>query len=156
MITSVAVSVDRGDERHTPSAALRHNAGFLLSRIGRAAQQAFVRDLEPCGLRPPHYGVLAALEELETASQQVLGARLQIDRSNMVALLDELGRRGLVERTPDPADRRRNAVRMTDEGRAMVLRLHDIGRRRTDELLAPISDVERRELIALLQKLVPD
>ena len=147
----------KGDQSGAPTAAaLRHNAGFLLSRIGRAAQQAFARDLEPTGLRPAHFGVLAALEALEASSQQVLAAALRIERSNMVALLDELERRGLVERRPDRADRRRNEVRLTAEGLAMVGALHEIGRRRTEQLLAPITEAERRTLVELLQKLLPD
>ena len=70
------------------------------------------------GLRKPHFTVLVALAEIGPASQAELGRRLWIDRKNMVAVIDDLEAAGLVERTPDEQDRRRNAVRLTRGGNA--------------------------------------
>src|SRR6266540_2768792 len=56
-----------------------------------------------------HYAVLAALQEFGPASQAALSRRTGIYRSDLVAVINELAGRGLIERAPDPADRRRTS-----------------------------------------------
>ncbi|HEX8861054.1 MAG TPA: MarR family transcriptional regulator [Actinomycetes bacterium] len=62
-----------------------------------------------------HHRLLAALEEFGPASQAALGRRTGIDRSDVVAALNDLAGRGLVHRSPDPADRR-NTIAITPAG----------------------------------------
>lgn len=91
--------------------------GYLLKlaqlRFGERARTA----LEPVGIDTRDWAVLVSLDELEPMSQSALGERSGIDRTTLVAVLDRLEARGAVQRTPDPRDRRRNAVRITDPGR---------------------------------------
>jgi DNA-binding MarR family transcriptional regulator len=61
---------------------------------------------------------MTALDEAGPASQADLGRRTTIDRSDMVATLNELGDLGLLDRAPDPTDRRRNLVSLTPAGRS--------------------------------------
>jgi DNA-binding MarR family transcriptional regulator len=135
-------------------AAVQENIGFLLAWLQRKQRQVFIEDLEPHDLRPAYYGVLVLLEDRQSASQQRLGEWLGIDRSNMVALIDDLERRGLVERAPDPTDRRRHAVRLTEAGRAAVGELHAAATRLSEHLLAPLTVEERQTLAALLTRLL--
>lgn len=72
----------------------------------------------------------------------------------MVAALNELGGRGLVERTPDPADHRRNIVTITPAGAACLDQLEKLVAGVQDELLAPLSPEERDQLIRLLSRVL--
>src|SRR6266511_1961632 len=79
-----------------------------------------------------HYAVLAALQEFGPASQASLSRRTGIYRSDLVAVINELAGRGLIERAPDPADRRRNVITITPDGRRHL--------RQLDKLIATIQD----------------
>jgi DNA-binding MarR family transcriptional regulator len=77
-----------------------------------------------------------------------------MDRSDVVAALNELAGHGLVERAPDPADRRRNIITITPAGAAHLRRLDSLLDDVQDELLAPLSPAERQQLIHLLTRVL--
>jgi DNA-binding MarR family transcriptional regulator len=77
-----------------------------------------------------------------------------MDRSDVVAALNDLAGRGLVERAPDPADRRRNVITITADGTAHFERLDRLLSRAQDELLAPLSPAEREVLTGLLTRVL--
>jgi MarR family transcriptional regulator, lower aerobic nicotinate degradation pathway regulator len=105
------------------------------------------------GLRGYHYRLLAALEEWGPASQANLGRSTNIDRSDVVTVLNELESRGLVERTVDPTNRRRNIVSVTRAGSKQLRALDTLIDQVQQRVLAPLSDNERRQLTKLLRKL---
>jgi len=100
------------------------------------------------------YAVLAALEQFGPQSQADLGRRLGIDRSDLVALLNQLGVQDLIHREPDPRDRRRNSVAITAAGVERLRALDDAVDRAQDDLLAPLDPDERAALVGLLQRVV--
>jgi DNA-binding MarR family transcriptional regulator len=106
------------------------------------------------GVRGYHYRLLAALEEFGPASQATLGRRTSVDRSDVVAALNELADRGLVERSPDPDDRRRNVITITAAGRKELKALDKVLDGMQEKLLAPLSAPERKKLVELLTRLV--
>jgi MarR family transcriptional regulator, lower aerobic nicotinate degradation pathway regulator len=106
------------------------------------------------GYRRPHFTVLVALSESGAASQATLGRRLAIDGSDMVAVIGDLERDGLVDRCRDEEDRRRNVVRLTPAGERTLERLDARVEAAQDELLAPLSAAERSELRRLLTRVV--
>ncbi|MDA8436294.1 MAG: MarR family transcriptional regulator [Actinomycetales bacterium] len=108
--------------------ALRHHH---LSRAGREA--------------------LAVLEGAGAPlSPTTIAQRLIVTTASVTSLLDTLERRGLVERRPDPADRRRLLVAITDEGRALVDQfLPEVVALQT-AVMAQLSEPQRRQLIKLL------
>ena len=91
---------------------------FLLVQLGYHAARRFAERLEPLGLEPRHYGVLRAVAALEGATQQAVGSRLQLAAPRMVALIDDLEQRGLVERRRNPNDRRAYGLFLTRRGRS--------------------------------------
>ncbi len=106
------------------------------------------------GLRSYHYRLLAALEESGSASQAELGRRTGVDRSDVVAILGELEQRGLVRRAVDPSNKRRNIVTITPPGRKQLRALDSLIDDVQEQVLAPLSANERRQLTKLLRKLI--
>lgn len=136
----------------TIPAALADATGYLLRRAFVHANESAAAVL-PAGAHPRDYAVLAALVAIAPVSQRQLAEHLHVNRTIMVKLLDELERRGLVERRRDPADRRSNAVYATAAGEAEVARLEDDVERAERLMSERLSAPERRRLAALLTTL---
>src|SRR3954469_11920860 len=107
-----------GDVLHSdlPPEELAGYTGFLLGYLGEKSRRNFVSLLEPHGFHPREFGLLTVLAKRPGITQQELASLARVDPSSMVAVLDELERRGVAERRVDPDDRRRRAVYLTDEG----------------------------------------
>ncbi len=103
--------------------------------------------------RGHHYRLLAALEEIGPASQAILGRATALDRSDVAVGLAELERRELIERRPDPGDRRRKSVGLTRRGRRLLGDLDAAMQWVQEEFLAPLSPRERTTLVGLLERL---
>ncbi|WP_308344446.1 MarR family transcriptional regulator [Streptomyces sp. ISL-94] len=101
-----------------------------------------------------HYAALVALEESGPASQAALSGRTGIHRSDLVAVINELAERELVQRTPDPEDRRRNVITLTPLGRRRLRKLEQLLDAAQETLLSPLSEQERKQLTHLLGRLV--
>ncbi|MBF6132962.1 MarR family transcriptional regulator [Nocardia otitidiscaviarum] len=101
-----------------------------------------------------HFSLLAALDESGPTSQADLGRRIGLDRSDVTAAIADLERGGYIERAPDPRDRRRNLVHLTDSGRRHLDTLDTLIRTAQAELLAPLTGEEQRHLIRLLRAIV--
>lgn len=144
---------DEAPSRNVHAALARHT-GFLLSRAGMIAQRHFAQRLETLGLTPRIWGALNVIDAETPLSQHELGRLIGMDPSSMVAAIDELERRGLVQRRPHPSDRRAHALSITPEGRETLGRGRELARSAQGELLAPLSADERRELHDLLLRVV--
>jgi DNA-binding MarR family transcriptional regulator len=107
-------------------------------------------ELQPLGLTVKHYGLLTLLVHEGAVSQGRLGEVMRIDRTTMVALIDELERAGLVDRTRNPEDRRAYALAATAEGKRIQRRAATLMKRVYDETLSPLSTDERDELRRML------
>lgn len=129
---------------------------FLLSQVGIHASRRFAERIAEVDLNPPLFRVLNLIDAAEGRSQQAIGEAIQVPPSRMVALVDELEQRGLVERRPDPADRRVRALYLTRKGRNALTRGREIARAHEDELTRGMSDAERTRLTRLLQKIVDE
>ena len=138
----------------TTPARLTAKPTWLISQTAAHAHRLLAATFTAAGTRGYHYRLLAALQEFGPASQASLGRRSGIDRSDVVAALNELGRRGLVERTPDPADHRRNIVTITPAGAACLDQLENLVAGVQDELLAPLSPEDRDQLVRLLSRVL--
>jgi DNA-binding MarR family transcriptional regulator len=133
--------------------ALTKHTGFLLSRMGMVATKQFAERLEELGLNTRMWGALNVLDAEGAITQHALGRCTGIDPSSMVATIDELERRGLVERRPHPTDRRAHALHITELGLATLANGRKLARDAQDELLAPLSTDERDQLHGLLLRL---
>lgn len=99
---------------------------WLLSQANARAHRLLAEAFARHGMRGYHYRLLAALEESGPASQITLSRRTGIDRSDVVAALNDLELEGLLTRSSDAQDRRRNAIAITTTGTARLAELHDV------------------------------
>jgi DNA-binding MarR family transcriptional regulator len=125
---------------------------FLLAQVGAHAAAKFAEHLSAINLSPPHAGILRFVNAAGGISQQALAGRLRILPSRLVALIDELEERGMIERRADPGDRRSYALHLTDKGRDTMKAIGRVARDHQDALLASLSTEERDGLASLLRR----
>ncbi len=146
----------RGRAAQEPAAlppSMGDRVPFLLYRAAEESHALANQMLAAMALSARQAGILTMVTELEPMTQKALGDALRIDRTTMVALLDDLEAKGYVVRQRHPRDRRAFLVHPTDSGRAAkaaAVRILDEQQRR---FLAPLTPAERRQLAALLTRL---
>jgi DNA-binding MarR family transcriptional regulator len=126
-------------------------------RLAGLFQQAFGEAFAPLGITEGEYGILAPLRRAGAPFEltpSALARQRMMTSGGMTAAIDRLERRGLVARTPNPADRRGSLVRLTDAGRQVI----DEGMARHVEvehaLVAGLARDDREQLVALLRTLL--
>jgi DNA-binding MarR family transcriptional regulator len=133
---------------------LTSKPSWLITQLATYARRLASDGHAEVGAGPYHYRILAALQEYGTSSQADLARRGNLDRSDVVAAINELADQGFVERTPDPHDRRRNLVRLTRTGNQQLRRMDRTLDRVQDDLLEPLSVEDRQALTRLLTRLL--
>ena len=135
-----------------PGARPLRVVAFNLSSLGYAVSNGFKATLTPFNLHPREFAVLRAVGFQEGQSQQALGERLQIPRSRMVAIVDELEERGLLERRPHPTDRRVRELHLTKTGRKLNEQAFQAAIAYEQRISAPLTPEEREQLLDLLER----
>lgn len=128
-------------------------SAFLLAALGAFAAEAFAERIAVVDLTPPQTGLLRAVAARPGQSQQALARLLGTPPSRLVALVDSLAERGLLERRRNAEDRRLHALHVTDEGAALLRRVGEIGRAHDDALCVELSAADRALLRSLLARL---
>jgi DNA-binding MarR family transcriptional regulator len=129
------------------------SVGFMLSTLGHAISRRFIHALEPLQLHPREFAVLRAVKANNGQSQQTLAERLRIPPSRMVAIVDELESRGLIERRPDPHDRRVRALYVTKRGQSLLQDAFNLVVQHEHAISEVLTVKERAELLALLNRI---
>lgn len=132
--------------------SLAEDLGFLLARANSVVLAAANAALAQHDLKARSYSVLALAAE-HSPSQRELAEFLRLDPSQIVSLIDELEKRGLVERHTHPADRRANIVVATDAGRALFARAQKSARSVELSLRARVAPEDHERLARLLRML---
>jgi len=132
---------------------MRDRVPFLLYRAAEASHVLANQMLAEVGLAARQAGILTMVSELEPMTQKALAGALRIDRTTMVALIDDLEQRGLVVRKRHPRDRRAFLICPTDAGRAAKKTAVTILDEQQRRFLAPLSQEERLHLGELLNRL---
>ncbi len=134
--------------------AIADRLGPLLGRAHETHRVLSTEALGRFGLSVKGFGALAVLEEEGPLSQHRLAERQGIDRTTMVAVIDELERAGAVERRRDPLDRRRYALHLTATGRDVLAKATDVVAAAEDRFLEPLPVADRERLKAMLRALL--
>jgi DNA-binding MarR family transcriptional regulator len=129
------------------------SAAFLIAQLGAYASTQFAKRLEPLGFTPAHAGILRIIAATPGLSQQELAAKLGMYASRLVALIDDLEKRGLLERQPSDSDRRLYALHLTKSGEEQFSAIGAVAREHGRDLLDALSDEERSTLTALLERI---
>ncbi|WP_316742220.1 MarR family transcriptional regulator [Streptomyces sp. MK7] len=137
-------------DAEAPLAAIRSLPSWLLGRAAARGRALVAEALAAEGMKMWHHVVLSAVRDLAPVAQADLGRGVGLDPKDLVGVLNDLQSAGLVLREPDPRDRRKNAVSLTDEGARLLARCEKAAREADDELLAPLSPAERDRFMALL------
>lgn len=134
--------------------ALTSSVAFLAVRLRNEFRPRLFGRYEEMGLRPTHGAILLCLEADPLLTQKGLVEVLRMDPSDAVRLLDELEQLGFIQRLPDPVDRRRKLLVLTDKGRVHTDKVRDLIAETDDEMLASLDENERRRFTSMLVKVV--
>jgi len=129
------------------------DTAFLLARANAITLAAASSAVGEFGLKVRSYSVLALAVSGERPNQRELSEFLRLDPSQIVALIDELEKRGLVRREPDAGDRRVNVVVATDEGREVYAGAREATERAEAQCFSALDDADRDRLKTILRTL---
>jgi len=137
-----------------PPPALADRFGYLLKHAQLRLAELSRDALAPFGISGRELAVLVAIDDRASQSQQEVARRMAVDRTSMVALIDDLEDKGLVQRQQDPDDRRKNVVVLTDVGRTTLRQATAATKEAERRLLGSLSDDESAMLKKALQAIV--
>lgn len=137
-----------------PGPDVSSRLGYLLKHAQALMAELYAEALAPYGVDARELGVLMLLAGHEPASQQHAARRLGVDRTTMVAVLDDLQAKGLVSRRPDADDRRRNVVELTATGEEVLVAAASASNDAERALLAPLEPHSAQHLRDALHRVV--
>ncbi|MFE0462054.1 MarR family winged helix-turn-helix transcriptional regulator [Kitasatospora sp. NPDC058965] len=141
-------------DQENGTGVLGERLGYLLKHAQLQLAAATAEALRPVGLDGRELAVLAVLAAEYPLSQLEVAGRLGLDRTTMVAMLDTLEARGLVERRRSAQDRRKNVVELTEHGRHALDRGEDLRAEVERAYLAPLSPARAGALTDSLRAVV--
>jgi len=124
---------------------------FLMARAASMGSSDANRRLGDLGLKVRHYSVLALACSDEGPTQRELSEFLVLDPSQIVSIIDDLEKRGAVERQADPRDRRSKIIVPTPAGRELYAQAKEVVDAAAERSLAALSPAQRAELTRLLR-----
>ncbi len=127
--------------------------GYNLKRAYVVVYEDFRAALGEDGLSPRMFSALSLAIENANITQSELASMLGIERSGLVAIVDDLETRGYLKRMPVPGDRRVQALMPTDVGRAKYADALATVQGHEDRLFAGMTSDEKQTLLALLKKI---
>ncbi|MEV4702339.1 MarR family transcriptional regulator [Actinoplanes sp. NPDC049316] len=131
----------------------RPDLAAMVARLGRTLVAAERPILAAHDVSMWGYVVLTALADEPMRTQAALARAIGADKTRIIADLDELQERGLIEREPDPADRRVRLLRLTPAGRRVHTAVRRAIRAEEERLLADLPAADRRVFLRVLQRL---
>ena len=126
--------------------------GYQLRLTQLAIFDAFGASVPDHGISPGRFGVLVLIGANPGLTQSRLAAATQLDRSTMVAVIDQLEERGLVERRATPKDRRSNALWLTEEGAKMLRAMKRRVKAHEQQIAAALGTDDALRLIEMLKR----
>jgi len=125
---------------------------FLASKsLEKAAENRIKNEL---GLTPSQWKVILALNFFNGISQKELAGKIYIDSSTLVPVIDKMENNGLVERKPDPNDRRNNLIFLTKKSESTIDSITEIVLQLRKEFFKGISQKEQDKVQIILRKVI--
>jgi MarR family transcriptional regulator, transcriptional regulator for hemolysin len=127
--------------------------GFLLHEVARLLRRRFEQNARGFGLTRSQWHVLAYLANNEGINQSGLADLLEIEPITLCRIVDKLQALGLVERHPDPSDRRVWLLHLTPAAHPKLTQLRKLGEVTRGEALAGVSEADTERVLRTLQAL---
>jgi len=141
------------DTPHVATCDLARQIGFRLRFTQAALWKDLLLTFRPFRLRPPHYAALVMINDAPGLSQQDLSAQLGLKGPNLVSLINDLSKRGLVERHQRENDRRVNGLFLTGPGARVLVQMTEAHARHQARIAAVLSPEDRARLVTMLESL---
>jgi DNA-binding MarR family transcriptional regulator len=126
--------------------------GFLLSDAARLVRRSFDARARAKGVTKAQWQVLLVLSRSEGINQAGLADRLEVENITLCRMVDRLQEAGLVERRPDPADRRAWRLFLTPAAHPVIAGMRGLGAEVIGEALAGFTADEQEQLRAMLTR----
>ena len=136
--------------RNTFKQETERGLGFLITEVGRQLRADFRPRVAHLGLTQAEWQTLARLARHQGLRQAQLAEILEIQPITLTRHIDKLAESGLVERRPDPDDRRAVQLFLTDAAKPIMKELWDAADNMFAKALAGISQARRDQLIETL------
>lgn len=131
---------------------LDEQVGYIL-RLASQRHSSIFQSHTLNKLTPTQYSALVRIAEIGHCSQNHLGRLTSMDVATIKGVVDRLHKRGLVTLKPDPNDRRRTLITLSELAREQLDDLYKVGHTITEKTLAPLSASEQQQLLKLLAKI---
>lgn len=129
------------------------NFGFLLKEVSRHFVTRFEMHARAISLTLNQCKVLIRLENNEGVSQARLAELAEMDAMTMVRLLDRMEAEGLLERRPDPQDRRARCLYLTPKAKSVVVEIWRLGDLTRAEVFEGIDKADRHAFMGVLERM---
>ena len=134
---------------------LNNLLGYHLRRAQSAVFDDFMKIMADNKITPGQFGVLTLIDTNPGLNQSTLAKAIGVGRSTMVAVIDGLEKRDLIERQKSPDDKRSYALAMTEKGRELLKHVHPKVMGHEKNIAAGLSDKEVETLNQLLSRICP-
>jgi DNA-binding MarR family transcriptional regulator len=134
-------------------ATLPHHVGYAIRRAQVAIFQHIIRTMGALDVRPGQFSVLTVIGANPGLKQIAISEALGIRRANLVVMINELERRGWIERRAVRGDRRAQGLYLTARGRATLNRLRTLAARHERAATRLLTAAEKRQLLRLLGRI---
>ena len=130
------------------------SAGYLTNQLARIFARELARAIQPLGLAPAQFLVLARLCSGPPATQRDLAQQADVDQATMAGTLSRMERDGLIERRPNPNDGRSQLIAPSERARSLYLSAAAHATEVNDRALAVLSPDERDAFLTLLRRVI--
>jgi MarR family transcriptional regulator, lower aerobic nicotinate degradation pathway regulator len=134
--------------------SLWNRPGFLIRRLHQIHVAMFLEECSDFNITPVQFGVLTVLYDQDPMDQVTIANQLGVDRVTVADVIRRLERRGLLERTINPADKRAKLARITEVGHAFVDAVQPEMIKAQRRFVTPLDAAENETLMTLLTKLM--
>ena len=129
------------------------NLAAMLADAARLMRRAFDARARQIGVTRPQWRVLSVLHRFEGINQGGLAEMLEVEPITVCRMVDRLQEAGLVERRPDPEDRRSRLLFLTPKAGALLGQLRPLGEEMLEEALSGVDDKDRHVLLTSLSQM---
>lgn len=150
----VLAKLDEALESEISHGPMGDELGFHLRRAQVAAFKHFAQTVTAAeGITPGLYGMIQVIANNPGLTQSALAEAMDVDRSSIVKVVNQLVEKGLITRDPVPHDKRSYHLRLTPGGKIALKRIEEAVMAQDRAFSAGLSEDARHLLISLLKRL---